>query len=103
MEDASLIQKNQDKTFSGFCAASLMPIHHLFNTHNQSNPEWCPVKANKSVSTCKYWNINDDKEMFDWLVENVGKTMEGEKLKALHRPFDKQMNEAMSNDVARHC
>ena len=41
--------------------------------------------------------------MFDWLVENVGKTMEGEKLKALHRPFDKQMNEAMSNDVARHC
>ena len=29
--------------------------------------------------------------------------MEGEKLKALHHPFDIQMNEAMNNAVARRC
>ena len=41
--------------------------------------------------------------MFDWLIENVSKKMEGEKLKALHHPFDTQMNEAMNNAVARRC
>jgi methylthioribose-1-phosphate isomerase len=41
--------------------------------------------------------------MFDWLIQNVGKRMEGEKLKALHHPFDTQMIEAMNNAVARRC
>ena len=41
--------------------------------------------------------------MFDWLIENVSKKVEGEKLKALHHPFDTQMNEAMNNAVARRC
>ena len=41
--------------------------------------------------------------MFDWLIENVGKRMEGEKLKALHHPIDTQMNEVMNNAVGRGC
>jgi hypothetical protein len=39
--------------------------------------------------------------MFNWLIENVGKRMEGEKLKALHHSFDTQMIEVMNNAVAR--
>ena len=43
--------------------------------------------------------LANNKEMFDWLIENVGKRMEGEKLKALHHPIDTQMNEAMNYTV----
>ena len=65
----------------------MAPIHHLFDSHEHCNPEWCPAKANKRVSKGKYQNIEDNKEMFDWLIENVSKKMEGEKLKALHHPM----------------
>jgi hypothetical protein len=57
----------------------------------------------KQVKKLVKENIEDNKEMFDWLIENVSKKMEGEKLKALHHPFDTQMNEAMNNAVARRC
>ena len=67
------------------------------------NPEWCPAKANKRVSIGKYRNIDDNKEKFDLLIENFGESMEGEKLKALHHPFDTQMNDAMNNAVATRC
>ena len=81
----------------------MVPIQHLFESHEHCNPEWCHAKANKRVSNGKYRNIDYNKEMFDCLIENFGKRMEGEKLKALHHPFDTQMNEAMNNAVARHC
>jgi hypothetical protein len=81
----------------------MAPIHLLFDSHEHCNPEWCPTKANKRVSNGKYRNIDDNKEIFDRLIENVGKRMEGEKLKALHYPFDTQMNEGMKNAVTRHC
>ena len=81
----------------------MAPTHHLFDSHKHCNPEWCPAKANKNVSTGKYRNIEYNKEMFDWLIQSFGKRMEGEKLKALHHPFDTQMNEAMNNAVARRC
>jgi hypothetical protein len=97
------IKKNRHKPFEYFRTASIAPIHHLFDSHEHCNPEWCPAKANKRVSKGKYRNIEDNKEMFDWLIENVSKKMEGEKLKALHHPFDTQMNEAMNNAVARRC
>jgi len=25
----------------------MAPIHHLFDSHEHCNPEWCPAKANK--------------------------------------------------------
>ena len=61
------------------------------------------MKANKNVNKGKYRNIDDNKEMLDWLVKNAGKRMEGGKLRALHHPFDTQMNKAMKNAVARLC
>jgi hypothetical protein len=62
--------------------------------------EWCPAKAKKIIKG-KYRNIHNNKEIFDWVIENVGKRMEDEKPKALHYPFDTQMIEAMNNAVAR--
>jgi hypothetical protein len=59
--------------------------------------------TNKIVCKGKYRNIYDNKELFDWLLETIGKKMEGEKLKALHHPIDAQMNETMNNAVARCC
>ena len=50
--------------------------------------EWCPVNANKSVFSGKYWNIDNNKEtMLNWLIENIGKRMQGEQLKASSHPF----------------
>ena len=96
-----LIKKDQEK--KDFGAASLAPIHHLLNSHDNWNPKWYPVKANKNVNKGKYQNIDDNKEMFDWLVKNAGKRMEGEKLRALHHLFDTKMNKPMKNAVARIC
>ena len=67
------IKKNRHKPFEDFRTASMAPIHHLFDSHEHCNPEWCPAKANKRVSKGKYRNIEDNKEMFDWLIENVSK------------------------------
>ena len=67
------INKNRHKPFEDFHTASMAPIHHLFDSLEHCNPEWFPAKANKRVSKGKYRNIEDNKEMFDWLIKNVNK------------------------------
>ena len=79
------IKKNRDKTNGFLRSITGANPPHLQNTHNYCHAEWCPVKANKIVSTGKYWNIDNIKENIDrLLVENVGKRVEGKKPKALH-------------------
>ena len=82
--------KNGNRAFEDFCAASLAPIHLLFNTQDYYIPEWCPVNhANKSVCVETYWNIDNNKKMLNWFIENTGKRMQGDQLKASHHhsPF----------------
>ena len=44
----------------------MAPMYHLFDIHEHCTPECCPAKAKKNRI------IDDNKKMFDWLIENVG-------------------------------